>query len=428
MSLKVENLEKNMAKITITVSAERFDKAIADSFKKNKSKFNVPGFRKGKATQAMVEKFYGIGALLEDAVDMCIDASYPDAAKESGLDIVSRPEISIVSMNKGEDFVYTATVAVKPEVKLGEYKGIEVKKADALITDADIESALNSERERNSRLVSVEDRAVIDKDHTVIDFDGSVDGVRFDGGKGEDYPLVIGSHSFIEGFEEQIIGHKLGDEFDVNVTFPETYHAKELAGKPAVFAVKIKEIKAKELPELNDEFASEISEFDTLEEYKKDLRAKLEEAKAKKAVTENENAVIEKVVENAELEIPEPMIEEQINQMVNDYARRMQSQGIPLEQYMQYTGMTMETLREQMKPQAINRIKTRLVLEAVVKAENIEATDTEVEEELKKMAESYKMELDKIKEFFKENETKHMKLDIAVQKAVDFLVAEAKLV
>ena len=418
MSLQVEKLEKNMANLTITVSAEDFNKAITKSFNKNKSRFNIPGFRKGKATQAMVEKYYGLGALLEDAVDIAIDQSYPTAVKESELEIVSRPEIDIKEVGKDKDFVYVAKVAVRPEVTLGEYKGVEVKKADATVTEEDIAQELSAQQEKNARLISVDDRAVEDKDQLLIDFDGSVDGVHFDGGKAEDYPLTIGSKNFIAGFEDQIIGHKLGEEFDVNVTFPENYHAKELAGKPAVFKVKIKEIKRKELPELNDEFASEISEFDTLDAYKESIKESLSVKKQKKAANENEHAVVQKVVENATMDIPDPMIELQIDKMLQDYASRMQSQGISLDQYMQFTGMTVEKLRDQMREQAINNIKTRLVLEDIVKAEKIEVDEARMEEEFAKMASQY----------FANSDSDILKNDIAVQEAIDMLVAEAKLV
>ena len=428
MSLQVEKLEKNMANLTITVSAEDFNKAITKSFNKNKSRFNIPGFRKGKATQAMVEKYYGLGALLEDAVDIAIDQSYPTAVKESELEIVSRPEIDIKEVGKDKDFVYVAKVAVRPEVTLGEYKGVEVKKADATVTEEDIAQELSVQQEKNARLISVDDRAVEDKDQLLIDFDGSVDGVHFDGGKAEDYPLTIGSKNFIAGFEDQIIGHKLGEEFDVNVTFPENYHAKELAGKPAVFKVKIKEIKRKELPELNDEFASEISEFDTLDAYKESIKESLSVKKQKKAANENEHAVVQKVVENATMDIPDPMIELQIDKMLQDYASRMQSQGISLDQYMQFTGMTVEKLRDQMREQAINNIKTRLVLEDIVKAEKIEVDEARMEEEFAKMASQYDMEVEKIREHFANSDSDILKNDIAVQEAIDMLVAEAKLV
>ncbi|MDW2799028.1 trigger factor [Clostridium boliviensis] len=428
MSLQVEKLEKNMAKLTVEVPAEEFDKALTAAYNKNKGRFNIPGFRKGKAPQAMVEKMYGAGILYEDAVNEALDATYGDAAEESGLEIVSRPEISVVQVEKGQNLIYTATVAVKPEVTLGEYKGIEVTKASAEVTEEDIEAELKKVQEQNSRLVTVEDRAVEDGDQTVIDFEGFVDGKPFEGGKGEDYPLTIGSHSFIDTFEEQLIGKNIGEACEVNVTFPNEYHSTDLAGKPAMFKVTVKEIKRKELPELNDEFASEVSEYDTLEEYKNDIKEKAAESKQKAAATENEDHVVEKVVENATMDIPEPMIDSQVNNMVNDYARRMESQGLSLDQYMKFTGMTIETLREQMKPQALKRIQTRLVLEAVAKAENITVTDEAVEKEIATMAENYKMEVDQIKEYLGESGVTQMKEDLAVQEAVDFLVAEAKLV
>ena len=428
MSLQVEKLEKNMAKITVEVPSEQFEKALTAAFNKNKSRFNIPGFRKGKAPQAMVEKMYGVEVLYEDAINEALDATYGDAVTESGLEVVSRPEIDVVQVEKGKELIYTATVAVKPEVTLGEYKGIEVEKASAEVTDEDIEAELKKVQEQNSRLITVEDRAVEDGDQTVIDFEGSVDGTPFEDGKGEDYPLTIGSHSFIDTFEEQLIGKNIGEECEVHVTFPEEYHAKELAGKPAVFKVTVKEIKRKELPELNDEFAGEVSEFETLEEYKNDVKSKLSLKKQKDAATENENHVVDKVVENAQMDIPEPMIDSQVNNMVNDYARRMQSQGLSLEQYMQFTGMTIETLKEQMKPQAVKRIQTRLVLEAIVKAENITVSDEAVEKEIADMAESYKMEVAQIKEYMGENGIEQMKEDLAVHEAVDFLVSEGKLV
>ncbi|WP_349666664.1 trigger factor [Lacrimispora sp.] len=428
MSLQVEKLEKNMAKLTVEVPAEEFEKALTAAYNKNKGRFNIPGFRKGKAPRAMVEKMYGAGVLYEDAVNEALDATYGDAVEESGLDIVSRPEISVVQVEKGQNLIYTATVAVKPEVTLGEYKGIEVTKATAEVTEEDIEAELKKVQEQNSRLVTVEDRAVEDGDQTVIDFEGFVDGKPFDGGKGEDYPLTIGSHSFIDTFEEQLIGKNIGEACEINVTFPNEYHSTELAGKPAMFKVTVKEVKRKELPELNDEFAGEVSEYDTLEEYKNDIKEKVAERKQKAAATENEDHVVEKVVENAAMDIPEPMIDSQVNNMVNDYARRMQSQGLSLDQYMKFTGMTIETLREQMKPQALKRIQTRLVLEAVAKAENIVVSDEAVEKEIATMAESYKMEVSQIKEYLGESGIVQMKEDLAVQEAVDFLVAEAKLV
>lgn len=428
MSLQVENLEKNMAKMTVEVPAENLEKAIKTAFNKNKNRFNIPGFRKGKAPLAMIEKMYGPEVFYEEAANLVLDESYPEAAKESNLEIVSRPEIDIVQIEKGKTFIYTATVAVKPEVTLGDYKGIQVEKASAEVTDEDVENELKRVQNQNSRLLTIEDRPVQDGDQTVIDFDGYVDGKRFEGGKSEDYPLTIGSHSFIDTFEEQLIGKNIGEECEVNVTFPEEYHAKELAGKPAVFKVTVKEIKMKELPDLNDEFAEEVSEFETLDEYKADIKSKLLERKQKEAATENENRVVEKVVENASMEIPEKMLETQVQTMINDYARRMQSQGMSMDQYMQYTGMTLESLKEQTKPQAEKSIRTRLALEAVVKAEDIKVSEEAVEEELQKMADTYKMDIEKVKEFMGERELKQMKEDLAVQEAIDFLVAEAGLV
>ena len=352
MSLQVEKLEKNMAKLTVEVPAEQFEKAIKKAFNKNKNRFNIPGFRKGKAPQAMIEKMYGVGVFYEDAADEAINETYADAMKESELDIVSRPAISIEQIEKGQPFIYTATVAVKPEVTLGEYKGLEVEKADMTVKAEDIEAELKKVQEQNARLLTVEDRPVADGDQVVIDFDGYVDGKAFDGGKAEDYSLTIGSHSFIDTFEEQLIGKNIGEECEVNVTFPAEYHAAELANKPATFKVTVKEIKVKEIPELNDEFAGEVSEFETLDEYKKDIEAKLSEKKQKEAATENENRVVEKVVAGATMEIPEPMIDGQVENMLQDTARRMQSQGLNLELYLKYTGMTLDQMKEQMRPQA----------------------------------------------------------------------------
>ena len=428
MSVQVENLEKNTAKLTIEVPAEKFEEAVQHSYNKNKGKFNIPGFRKGKAPFNMIKKMYGVGVFYEDAVDEVIDASYPDAAKESGLEIVSRPSISIEEIEEGKAFVYTAVVAVKPEVTLGQYKGVEVQKTKSDVTEEDIETEIKRAREKNSRLITVEDRGVEDGDQVTIDFDGSVDGKRFEGGKAEDYPLTIGSHTFIDNFEEQLIGKTTGEECEVNVTFPAEYHVEELKNKPAVFKVKVKEIQRKELPEANDEFASEVSDFDTMEEYKKDLTEKLQAEKIEAAKTADEDKVVAKVIENATMEIPDQMVEEQVNGMVNDYARRLESQGISFKQYVEITGMTAEKIGEQMKPQAIKRIQTRLVLEAVVKAENIQADDAAVEEQFDKMAEDFKMDKEQIKGMFGEEQMAQLKEDLAVQKAIDFLVAEAKFV
>ena len=428
MSVQVENLEKNTAKLTIEVPAEKFEEAVQHSYNKNKGKFNIPGFRKGKAPFNMIKKMYGVGVFYEDAVDEVIDASYPDAAKESGLEIVSRPAVSIEQIEEGKSFIYTAKVAVKPEVTLGQYKGVEVQKTKSDVTEEDIETEIKRAREKNSRLITVEDRGIEDGDQVTIDFDGSVDGKRFEGGKAEDYPLTIGSHTFIDNFEEQLIGKTTGEECEVNVTFPAEYHVEELKNKPAVFKVKVKEIQRKELPEANDEFASEVSDFDTMEEYKKDLTEKLQAEKVEAAKTADEDKVVAKVIENATMESPDQMVEEQVNGMVNDYARRLESQGISFKQYVEITGMTAEKIGEQMKPQAIKRIQTRLVLEAVVKAENIQADDVAVEEQFDKMAADFKMDKEQIKGMFGEEQMAQLKEDLAVQKAIDFLVAEAKFV
>ena len=428
MSVQVEKLEKNMAKLTIEVDTAQFEDAMKKAFNKNKNKFNIPGFRKGKAPRAMIEKMYGEGIFYEDAADEAINATCMQAMNESELEIVSRPEVSVEQIGKDKPFIYTAIVAIRPEVTLGEYKGIEVEKAEAAVAAEDVDAELKRVQEQNARQITVEDRPVADGDQTVIDFEGFVDGKSFDGGKAEDYALTIGSHSFIDTFEEQLIGKNIGEECEVNVTFPEEYHAAELAGKPATFKVTVKEIKVKELPELDDVFAGEVSEFDTLDEYKKDIEAKILERKQKEAATENENRVIEKVVANATMEIPDKMVEGQIDNMVQDTARRMQSQGLSMEMYMKYTGMTMESMREQMQPQALKRIQTRLVLEEVAKAENIQVSDERLDEEIAKMAASYQMEADKLKEYMSDHDKDQMKEDLAVQEAVDFLVAEAKLV
>ncbi len=416
MSVQVENLEKNTAKLTIEVPAEKFEEAVQHSYNKNKGKFNIPGFRKGKAPFNMIKKMYGVGVFYEDTVDEVIDASYPDAAKESGLEIVSRPAVSIEQIEEGKSFIYTAKVAVKPEVTLGQYKGVEVQKTKSDVTEEDIETEIKRAREKNSRLITVEDRGVEDGDQVTIDFDGSVDGKRFEGGKAEDYPLTIGSHTFIDNFEEQLIGKKTGEECEVNVTFPAEYHVEELKNKPAVFKVKVKEIQRKELPEANDEFASEVSDFDTMEEYKKDLTEKLQAEKIEAAKTADEDKVVAKVIENATMEIPDQMVEEQVNGMVNDYARRLESQGISFKQYVEITGMTAEKIGEQMKPQAIKRIQTRLVLEAVVKAENIQADDAAVEEQFDKMAADFKMDKEQIKGMFGEEQMAQLKKTLLYRK------------
>lgn len=417
-----------MAKLTVEVSTEDFKAAIKKAYNKTKNRFAIPGFRKGKASQAVIEKMYGEAVFYEDAADEAINASYAEAMKESGLDIVSRPEVTIEQIGKDQAFIYSALVAVKPEVTLGEYKGVEVEKADASVTAEDVEAELKRVQEQNARLLTIEDRPVADGDQTVIDFEGFVDGKGFEGGKAEDYPLTIGSHSFIDTFEEQLIGKNIGEECEVNVTFPTEYHAAELAGKPAMFKVTVKEIKAKELPVLDDEFASEVSDFDTLDEYKKDIEKKLQERKEKAAASQNEDRVVAKVVENATMEIPDRMVDAQVDNMLQDTARRMQSQGLSMDLYMKYTGMNVDQMKDQLRPDAVKRIQTRLVLEAVAKAENIEVSEEKIDEEIAKMAESYKMEADKLKSYMTDSDKDQMKQDLAVQAAVDLLVSEAKLV
>lgn len=426
MSFKVEQLEeKNMVKLVIEASAEEFEAGLNAAYNKNKNKISVPGFRKGKAPRKMIEQLYGSQIFFEDAANEIIPDAYADAAKESGLDIVSQPKVSIEQLEAGKPFIFAAEVAVRPEVELGEYKGVEVTKADAEVTDADVEEELKKVQDQNSRTVSVEDRAVKDGDMTVIDFEGFIDGEAFEGGKGENYPLTIGSHSFIDTFEEQMIGMNIGEEKELNVTFPEDYHAENLKGKPATFKVTVKEIKEKQLPELDDDFAQDVSDFDTLAEYKDDLKKKIAERKESEAKAKKESEAIEKVVEAAKMDIPQSMIDTQVNRMLEDFAMRLQQQGLSVEQYFQYTGMTADKIMEEMKPEAVKRIKNSLVLEAVAKAENIEVSEEEFEAELQKMADMYKMEIEKIKEFMQDAEAKQMKDDIAIQKAVELIVSSA---
>ena len=425
MSLQVEKLEKNMVKLTIEASAEELDAAIEKAYQKNKGKISVQGFRKGKAPRAVIEKFYGAGIFFEDAANALIPKAYDEAVKESDLEIVSQPDINVVQIEKGKPFIFTAEVAVKPEVTLGDYKGIEVEKIEVSVSDDEMNAELDRVREQNSRTITVEDRAIENNDIAVIDFEGFVDGVAFEGGKGTDYSLVIGSHSFIDTFEEQLVGKKTGEEVEVNVTFPEEYQAKELAGKPAMFKVTVKEIKVKELPELNDEFAQDVSEFETLEEYKADVKKNLEEKKYNAAMSAKEEAVVDTVIENATMEIPEAMIETQVRQMADDFARRIQQQGLSLEQYFQFTGMDAKKFLDSIRPQALKRIQSRLVLEAIVKAENIEVSEEELNKELEGMAAAYKMELDKLKELMSDKDKETMSMDIAVQKAVDLIAAAA---
>ena len=426
MSLQVEKMEKNMAKLTIEVAAEDLEKAMQNAYQKAKGRISIPGFRKGKAPRKMIEQMYGKGVFLEDAVNALIPEHYSKALAECELEIVSQPTIDITQAEPGKAFIFTAEVAVKPEVTLGEYKGVEVPKSETEVTDEDVDAELKKEQEKNSRTVTVEDRGAENGDITTIDFEGFVDGEAFEGGKGTDYPLTLGSNSFIPGFEDQLVGAKAGDHVEVKVTFPEEYQAKELAGKEAVFQCDVKKVEAKELPELDDDFAQDVSEFDTLAEYKEDVKKNLTEKKEKAARTAKENAAVDKAIENAEMDIPDAMLNTQVRQMLDDFSRRMQSQGLTMEQYFQFTGMTLDKMQEEMKPQALKRIQTRLVLEKIAEVENIQPTEEEVEEEFKKMADAYKMEVEKIKELLGDRELEQMKKDMAVQKAVTLIADEAK--
>ena len=422
MSLQVEKMEKNMAKLTIEVSAEELEKALQGAYNKQKGQISVPGFRKGKVPRQMIEKMYGAAIFYDEAANALIPEAYSKAYDESGLEIVSQPKIEVVQIEKGKPFIFTAEVATKPEVTLGEYKGLKVDKVSNRVTAKEVDAKLEEEQKKNARTVTVEDRAVQDGDEVVLDFEGFVNGVAFAGGKGENYPLTIGSGSFIPGFEEQLIGAEREKEVEVNETFPAEYHAEDLAGKEAVFKCTVHEIKVKELPELDDEFAAEVSEFDTLEEYKADIKAKIKEQKIAEGKRQKEDQAVEKAVANATMDIPEAMIDTQVQQMAQEFAQRLQSQGLNMEQYFQFTGLTAEKMMEEMRPQAVKRIETRLVLEAIAKAENIEITEEKLDEEIAKMAEMYKMEVEKLKEYMGEAEKAQMKADMAVQEAVTFLV------
>ena len=426
MSVQVENLEKNMAKLTVEVPAEELEKAIQAAYMKQRSRISLPGFRKGKVPRHMVEKMYGPEIFYEDAVNSILSKEYPKAAEESELQIVSRPSVDVVQLEKGKNFIFTAEVAVKPEVTLGKYLGVAVKKADIAVSEEEVTAEIERERESNARMVTVEGRPIEDGDTAVIDYEGFVDGEAFEGGKEENHSLVIGSHSFIDTFEEQLIGKNTGDNVTVNVTFPEDYHSPEVAGKAAMFQVKINEIKAKELPELDDEFAQDVSEFDTLAEYRESVEKKLIERKEAEARREKENQLIEKIIEDSQMEIPEAMIDTQTENMVDDFANRLAQQGMPMEQYMQFTGMTEEKLMEQMRPDALKRIQSGLVLEAIAKAEDIQVSEDDVETEIGNMAEMYGMEVDKLKEIFVESERENMKKDLAIKKAVDLIVEKAE--
>ena len=426
MSVQVEKLEKNMAKLTIEVSAEEFGKAMQKAYQKQKNHISLPGFRKGKAPMAMIEKMYGPQVFYDDAANILMPEAYANAADESGLDIVSQPDIEVTQIEKGKTFIFTAEVAVKPEVVLGGYKGVEVEKKTVEVTDEEIQAELLKEQEKNSRITAVEGRAVENGDLVVLDFEGFVDGEAFQGGKGEQYPLTIGSGAFIPGFEEQLIGAEVDKEVEVNVTFPEDYQAEELKGKAATFKCTVHKIEKKELPELNDDFAKDVSEFDTLEEYKADIKKNIEESKLEDIRRDKEDAVLTKVIEDAQMEIPEAMIETQTRQMMDDFARRMQSQGLTMDQYMQFTGTSIDTLMEQMKPQALKRIQSRLVLEQIAVAENIQISDEQLFEEIKKMADMYKMDADKLKDMMGEHEKEQLKQDMAVQQAITLITEAAK--
>ena len=415
-----------MAKLTIEVAAENLEKAIEKAYQKNKNRISVPGFRKGKVPRQMIEKMYGKEIFYEDAVNMLIPEEYAKAYDECEEEIVSSPKIDVVQVEAGQPFIFTAEVALKPEVRLGKYKGVKVGKIEREVTDAEVDAEINKERERNARNITVEDRAVKDGDMTLLDFEGFVDGVAFEGGKGEDYPLTIGSGAFIPGFEDQLVGAEIGKEVEVNVTFPENYQAEELKGKDAVFKCTVKEIKEKELPELDDEFAGEVSEFETLAEYREDVKKKLTEQKETEAKREKEDKAIDAVIEDSDMEIPEAMIETQQRQMVDEFAQRIQMQGLTLEQYFKFTGNSHEMLLEQVKPQAEKRIKSRLVLEAVVEKENIEVSEDDYTKEVERMAEMYQMEADKVREMLGEDEKKNVMKDIAIQKAVEFVAENAK--
>lgn len=426
MSLQVEKLEKNMAKLTIEVSADEFEKAIHRAYLKNKGKINIQGFRKGKVPQAVVERMYGSQVFYEDAANDVIPTAYREEVKKTDLIIVSQPKIDVTQMEKGKEFIFTAEVALKPEVTVGNYKGVEVEKIAVEVTEEEINQELEQVRNQNGRTISIEDRAVQKDDMTVIDFEGFVDGEPFQGGKGEDYDLVIGSGAFIPGFEDQLIGVEIGKETEIQVTFPEQYHAPELAGKPAIFKVTVKEIKIKELPELDDEFAKDVSDFDTLEEYKADIKAKLLEKKEDDAYDQKENKVIEKIIEDSQMEIPDAMIDYQARGMMDDFARNLQMQGLSVEQYFQFTGLTAQKMIEDMRPNALKKIQSRLVLEKIVELENITATQEDIDQEIADAAAAYSMEADKLREFMGEAEMEQMKVDIAVQKAADLVVEASK--
>lgn len=427
MSVQVEKLEHNMAKLTIEVEAAEFDAATKRAYNKKKSSFNLPGFRKGKVPMNVIEKTYGAGVFYEDAANDIMPKAYADALDETGIDVVSRPEIDVTKIGKGESFIFTATVAIKPEVTLGQYKGLEVQKESVEVTDEEVEAELKKAQEQNAREITVEDRPVKEGDVITLDYAGTIDGVPFDGGTATSQKLEIGSHSFIDTFEDQLVGLNIGDEKDVEVTFPEEYHAPDLAGKPASFHVKVLGITEKQLPEIDDDFAQDTTEFDSLEEYKADVRAKLEQSKEERAKSEMENVLVEKAVEGATMDIPDAMIDSQVEQMIDEFKQRVTYQGISFEQYLQFTGQNPEAFQESMRPEAVKRIQSSLVLEAIVAAENIEATDEDLNKEMEKMASMYQMDVEQIASFIQDEQKENMKKDIAIQKAVEFLAAEAKV-
>lgn len=427
MSVQVEKLEHNMAKLTIEVEAAEFDAATKRAYNKKKSSFNLPGFRKGKVPMNVIEKTYGAGVFYEDAANDIMPKAYADALDETGIDVVSHPEIDVTKIGKGESFIFTATVAIKPEVTLGQYKGLEVQKESVEVTDEEVEAELKKAQEQNAREITVEDRPVKEGDVITLDYAGTIDGVPFDGGTATSQKLEIGSHSFIDTFEDQLVGLNIGDEKDVEVTFPEEYHAPDLAGKPASFHVKVLGITEKQLPEIDDDFAQDTTEFDSLEEYKADVRAKLEQSKEERAKSEMENVLVEKAVEGATMDIPDAMIDSQVEQMIDEFKQRVTYQGISFEQYLQFTGQNPEAFQESMRPEAVKRIQSSLVLEAIVAAENIEATDEDLNKEMEKMASMYQMDVEQIASFIQDEQKENMKKDIAIQKAVEFLAAEAKV-
>ena len=425
MSVQVENLEKSMAKLTITVSAEDFEKALQRAYQKQKKNISIPGFRKGKVPRQVIEKMYGAGVFYEDAANSILPGAYADAAKESGLDITSTPQIDVTQIEKGKDFIFTATVALKPDVVLGQYKGVEVPKPDRTVTDEDVEKALKEEQEKNARQITVEDGGAENGDSVVMDYEGKIDGEPFEGGSAKNHTLVLGSGSFIPGFEDGLLGVKGGETRDVEVTFPEDYHAEELKGKKAVFTCKVEKVTRKELPELDDEFAQEVSEFDTLDAYKADVRKNLETKKEEAARQEIKDNAVSKAAQNSTIEIPAPMIDTQADRMIDNFARRLQAQGMSMQQYMQFTGSDENMMREQVKPQAEIQIRNQLTLEKIAEAENIQVSDEEVDQEIEKMAKAYNMEPDKMKEIIGDEEKENIRKDLADQKAMDLVAAAA---